>query len=102
LIHICVHIFSHKRLKHERERERETARRESVWRGVAVRGTAFKRGWLQTKFPALKVPRQRPSILPVEVRLREGKALGSGKGKGVGYGLCYEQKREVEALIFSE
>jgi hypothetical protein len=34
--------------------------------------------------PVLKVPRQCPLVLPVEVRLREGKALGSEKGKGLG------------------
>jgi hypothetical protein len=31
-----------------------------------------------------KVPRQCPLVLLVEVRFREGKALGSEKGKGFG------------------
>jgi hypothetical protein len=33
-------------------------------------------------FPALKVPRQCPLVLPVAVRSRVGKALGSVEGKG--------------------
>jgi hypothetical protein len=32
-------------------------------------------------FPASKVPRQCPLVLPVEVRLKEGKAVGSVKGE---------------------
>jgi hypothetical protein len=47
-------------------------------------------------FPALKVARQRPLVLLVDVRLREGKALESEKDKGLGCGLCYEQRGEVE------
>jgi hypothetical protein len=35
----------------------------------------------EKRFPALKVPRQCPLGLLVEVRLREGKALGSEEGK---------------------
>jgi hypothetical protein len=31
-----------------------------------------------------------------EVRLGEGKALGSEKGKDLGSGLCYEYRREIE------
>jgi hypothetical protein len=38
----------------------------------------------QKMFPALKVPRQCPLFLLVEVHLREGKALGSEKVKGLG------------------
>jgi hypothetical protein len=38
-------------------------------------GTTFK-GWGQL-FQALKIPRQCPLVLLVEVRLTEGKALGS-------------------------
>jgi hypothetical protein len=38
-------------------------------------------GLRQKVFPALKVPRQCPFVLLVEVRLKEGKALGSEKGK---------------------
>jgi hypothetical protein len=45
-----------------------------------------------THFQALKVPRQCPLVLLVEVRLREGKALGSGfhceQMTGVEQGLC--------------
>jgi hypothetical protein len=36
------------------------------------------------KILALKVPRQCPLVLLVEVRLREGKALGSQEGKELG------------------
>jgi hypothetical protein len=39
--------------------------------------------------PVLKVPRQCPHALLVEVRLREGKAYGSENGKRLGCGLCY-------------
>jgi hypothetical protein len=42
----------------------------------------------------LKVPRQCPLILLVEVHLSEGKALG--KEKGLGSGLFYEERKEVE------
>jgi hypothetical protein len=31
----------------------------------------------------------------MEVRLREGKVVGSEKGKALGCGLCYEQRREA-------
>jgi hypothetical protein len=36
---------------------------------------------VQKHFSALKVPRQCPLFLLVEIRLREGKALESEKGK---------------------
>jgi hypothetical protein len=39
----------------------------------------------------LKVPRQCPLVLLIEVRLRKGKALGSERGKMLGCGLHYEQ-----------
>jgi hypothetical protein len=42
----------------------------------------------------LKVPRQCPLVLLVEIRLKDGKALGSGKVQVSGYGICYEQRRE--------
>jgi hypothetical protein len=35
----------------------------------------------EKRSPALKVPRQCPLVLLVEVRLGEGKALGSEEGK---------------------
>jgi hypothetical protein len=44
----------------------------------------------QKIFLALKVPRQCPFVLLVEVCLREDKALGSEKGRDLGFGLCYE------------
>jgi hypothetical protein len=46
-------------------------------------------------FRALKVPRQCPLVLLVEVHLREGKALGSEKAKVLESGLC-EARRKVE------
>jgi hypothetical protein len=47
---------------------------------------------------ALKVPRQCPFVLLVEIRLRDGKALGSEKGKGLGSGFVIrrEEKRREE------
>jgi hypothetical protein len=36
----------------------------------------------------LKVPRQCPLVLLVEVRLREGKAFGSEEGEGLECVLC--------------
>jgi hypothetical protein len=48
------------------------------------------------------VPRQCPLVLLVEVRLREGKALGSEKGKALGSGLCYEQRKAEALLCISE
>jgi hypothetical protein len=47
-------------------------------------------------FSVLMALLQFPAFLLVEVRLREGKALGSEAGKVLGYGICYEQRREVE------
>jgi hypothetical protein len=47
-------------------------------------------------FAASKVPRQYPFVLLMEVRLREGKAVGSEKGKGLRSKLCYEEMREFE------
>jgi hypothetical protein len=44
----------------------------------------------------LKVPRQCPFVLLVEIRLRKGKGLRSEKVNVSGRGLCYEQNREVE------
>jgi hypothetical protein len=37
--------------------------------------------------PTLEVPRQCPLVLLAEVRLREGKAIGSEEGKALGSGL---------------
>jgi hypothetical protein len=59
---------SFKPLKSKRERERERARREK-WVGSAV--TAFNGGY-RAKFTAMKIPRQYPLVLLVEVRCREG------------------------------
>jgi hypothetical protein len=42
-------------------------------------------------FPALKVPRQCPFFLLIEVDSREGKSLGSKEGEGLGCGFCYDQ-----------
>jgi hypothetical protein len=53
-----------------------------------VNDTTFKGG--QKHFPALKVPRQCPLALLVEVCLRESKALGSEKVKLLGSGLFSE------------
>jgi hypothetical protein len=44
----------------------------------------------------VKVPRQCLLVLVVEVRLREGKALGSEKGKGLGCGVCFEQGLKMQ------
>jgi hypothetical protein len=44
----------------------------------------------------LKVPRQCPLVLLIEVSLREAKTLGSEKGNELEYGFCYEQRREGE------
>jgi hypothetical protein len=71
-------------LKHETIRVRE----EKV-EGGSERDYFKGRG--HRNCPGLKVPRQCPLILLVEVRLREGKALGSEKGEGLKCGLCYEQ-----------
>jgi hypothetical protein len=43
----------------------------------------------------LKVPRQCPLVLVVDVRLREGKSVGSEEGKGLGSGLCREQRNKL-------
>jgi hypothetical protein len=42
----------------------------------------------------LKVLRQCPLLLLVEVRKREDKVLGSEKGKTFGSDPCYERRRE--------
>jgi hypothetical protein len=59
-------------LKRERER-RGGSQRHYIWGGGRI------------TFPALKVPRQCPPVLLVEVRLRESKALGSENGKSQSY-----------------
>jgi hypothetical protein len=46
--------------------------------------------------PALKVPRQCPLVLLIDVCLREDEALGSKKVKILLRGLGYEQRRETE------
>jgi hypothetical protein len=70
------------------KRERETG--ERVERGL-VRNAIFKeRG---QKFLGYQ---QCPFLLPVDVRLREGKALRSEKVKVLGSGFCYEPCREFE------
>jgi hypothetical protein len=48
----------------------------------------------QTICLALEVLRQHPPNLLVEVRSREGKALGSEEGKLLGSGLCCHQRTE--------
>jgi hypothetical protein len=48
----------------------------------------------------LKVPRQCPLFLIVEVRFRDDKALGSEKDEGLGCGLCYEQRREIKLRLY--
>jgi hypothetical protein len=53
-----------------------------------------------TTFSVLKVPRQWPIVLLVEVCLREGKAVRSENGKRSECGLCYEQRREVEQGLY--
>jgi hypothetical protein len=68
---------------------RSEKRQKKKWGG----GGASERHYIlkgEEIFPALKVPRQCPLVL-VEVRLGEGKALGSGRNNGLGCGLCYEQ-----------
>jgi hypothetical protein len=46
--------------------------------------------------PTLKVPSQYSFVLLVELRLKEGKALGSEGHKGLGIRFCYEQRKGVE------
>jgi hypothetical protein len=62
---------SFKHLKPEAERDNRKWRWEQ-WR---------------KNFPVLKAPRQCPLVLLIEVRLTEGKALGSEEGKVLGCGL---------------
>jgi hypothetical protein len=50
--------------------------------------------------PVFNVPRHCALVRLVEVRLREGKALGSEKGKGLESGLCCYYGREVEAGLY--
>jgi hypothetical protein len=62
-------------LKRERERERRDKVRE------VARETIFKGEEKETFFsPVLKVPRQCPLVLLVEICLREGKAFGTLEG----------------------
>jgi hypothetical protein len=65
-------------LKHEeRERERERERGEEKVVGGSEKHY-IKRGESSVLFsPVLKVPRQSPFVLLVQVCMREGKALGS-------------------------
>jgi hypothetical protein len=51
-------------------------------------------------FSALKVPRQCPFVLLVEIRLREGKALVGEEGKALGSGLCCEPRKKVELGLY--
>jgi hypothetical protein len=46
-------------------------------------------------FSALKVLRQYPLVLPVQVRLREDTALGSEESEVLGSGFSCEQKKEL-------
>jgi hypothetical protein len=62
-------------------RERERQKRYSGFGGVMRH---YVLGRIQKNIPALKVPRQCPLVLPVEVWLRQGKALGSEEGKELG------------------
>jgi hypothetical protein len=64
-----------------RVRERE----ENVEGGVSERH-CISSG--DKSFLALKVPRQCPNFLPVEVRLIEGEAPGSENGEELGCGIC--------------
>jgi hypothetical protein len=50
--------------------------------------------------PALKVPRQCPLVLLVEIHLREGNSLGSEKGKVLGSGFCCEEGREYDQGLY--
>jgi hypothetical protein len=43
---------------------------------------------------------QCPFILPTEVRLRKGKAIGSEEGKELGNGLRYEQRKETKQGLY--
>jgi hypothetical protein len=47
----------------------------------------------------LKVLRQCPLVLLVEVSLKVGKALENEKDKGLGCGLCHEQRTEAEQRL---
>jgi hypothetical protein len=63
-----------------------------------VRHLILERG--QKNILVLKVPRQCPFVLLVEVCLRKGKALGSEEGKALGSGISYELKKEIEPGLY--
>jgi hypothetical protein len=70
---------------------------------VCGRGGGNERHYIlggQKSFPALKVLRQCPLVLLVEVSLTLGKDLKNEKGKVLGFGLSYEQRREVEQRLY--
>lgn len=61
-----------------------------------MKDTTLKRGEKKT-FLALKVPRQFPLVLLVEVHLRKGKVVRSAESKILVCETCYEQpKNEVQ------
>jgi hypothetical protein len=59
-------------------------------RGISDIHCTLKGGG-ETIFPAMKVPRQCPLVLLVEVHLRDDKIFLSEEGEGFGSGLCCEQ-----------
>jgi hypothetical protein len=69
-------------LKHEKRGRREC--------GEISERRNTQRGETEKNVPALKVHMQYPIILPVEVRLSKGKALGSEAGKCLENGVYYE------------
>jgi hypothetical protein len=72
--HVCI-AFNRLKIKEEEEE-----RKEKMGGGGGGVVDKTEEGQKKTIFsPVLKVSRQCPLVLLVEVRLREGKALGSGK-----------------------
>jgi hypothetical protein len=78
----------------DRQTDRQTDRRDN---GGSSERHIFGR---QKSFHKLKVPRQCPIFLLVEVRLKEGKVLGSEEGKGLGSGVYCEQRKQMDFVVY--
>jgi hypothetical protein len=50
-------------------------------------------GVFRKYYPVSKAPRQSPLVLLMEVRLREGKEVGSVKCERLGSEFCYEPRK---------
>jgi hypothetical protein len=55
----------------------------------------------QTKLPALKIPRQYPHVLLINVKRKQGKPLGTEEGKASGNGQFFKQRKEAKSLLNS-